>query len=349
MKKVIRSILSVLLAASLLLPCVPVLAADDASDEAVLLEQWQQSRPDETEKKFFDFGNMFKKGRAEEQSISDYNHLRNYLLRYGDRDGDFCYLSRLKYSDDTPYFYIISYSSATDEMIFGGRLVGGSINVYFKITPDYSDGYFLTIGSDFGSTSGGTVYGSATVFPASYVNSLSFTVRDAGGKVISDAEAVKLFNYAFTLCVAEWNDILMASPKITLGNFGFTKLIAPAAIPGGEYATTVTIRNRSNITVDYGTELHISAFAQNLPDGAYLFWLPDPGEGIVLGDSAVFKCWGSCTLYAAIADSNGNILTDVDGNEIFDCEVITVRSGFFQKLLYFFRNLFGIVKTYTQS
>ena len=46
---------------------------------------------------------------------------------------------------------------------------------------------------------------------------------------------------------------------------------------------------------------------------------------------------------------NGKILTDANGNEISESEDVTVKAGFFQKLISFFKNLFGANRIITQA
>ena len=58
---------------------------------------------------------------------------------------------------------------------------------------------------------------------------------------------------------------------------------------------------------------------------------------------------GSVEVAAKLVDSNGNILNDKNGNEISDSQKVSVNSGFFQKLISFFKNLFGINRTVIQA
>ena len=50
----------------------------------------------------------------------------------------------------------------------------------------------------------------------------------------------------------------------------------------------------------------------------------------------------------AIMESNINPYTDVLGDDIVDSEKVTVNDGFFQKLISFFKNLFGMDRTVVQ-
>ena len=43
------------------------------------------------------------------------------------------------------------------------------------------------------------------------------------------------------------------------------------------------------------------------------------------------------------------MLTDKDGNEISDCETVSVNDGFFKRIISFFKNLFGINRTVVQT
>ena len=50
---------------------------------------------------------------------------------------------------------------------------------------------------------------------------------------------------------------------------------------------------------------------------------------------------GSATIAAKVVDKNGNPVKDANGNEITASQSLTSKAGFFQKLVAFFKKLFG--------
>ena len=86
-----------------------------------------------------------------------------------------------------------------------------------------------------------------------------------------------------------------------------------------------------------------------MPTDARVYWYVD---GIMQGEGETFNVRfesGTKTVEVKIVDSNGNVLKNSSGNEIFDSEEVTVKGGFFQKIISFFKNLFRINRTIIQS
>ena len=50
-----------------------------------------------------------------------------------------------------------------------------------------------------------------------------------------------------------------------------------------------------------------------------------------------------------LVDENGVVYQDTNGSEISDSENVTVNNGFFQKIISFFKNLFGMNRIVIQS
>ena len=51
---------------------------------------------------------------------------------------------------------------------------------------------------------------------------------------------------------------------------------------------------------------------------------------------------GNATIYAKLVDTDENIVTNADGEEIFDEITVTSKAGFWQRFISFLKNLFGI-------
>ena len=86
----------------------------------------------------------------------------------------------------------------------------------------------------------------------------------------------------------------------------------------------------------------------NKPENAKIYWYVD---GIKDAEGEIFEISpesSRVTVTAKLVDAGGNAILDSQGNEISDTETVTVKSGFFQKLISFFKNLFGINRTVIQ-
>ena len=111
--------------------------------------------------------------------------------------------------------------------------------------------------------------------------------------------------------------------------------------------TKISIRTPSTTTVSYGFTLNLHANVTDLPDGARIVWSMDgsgfelipSADGMTCGVKSVSK--GSATITAKVVDKNGNAVKDANGNEITASQQLTSKAGFFQKLVAFFKKLFG--------
>ena len=111
--------------------------------------------------------------------------------------------------------------------------------------------------------------------------------------------------------------------------------------------TKISINTPSTTTVSYGFTLNLHANVTDLPDGARIVWSMDgsgfelipSADGMTCGAKSVSK--GSATITAKVVDKNGNAVKDANGNEITASQQLTSKAGFFQKLVAFFKKLFG--------
>lgn len=116
-----------------------------------------------------------------------------------------------------------------------------------------------------------------------------------------------------------------------------------------EITATLKIRNNpGNHTINYGDILRLTAEVTNQPDNTSVWWYVD---GTKKGEGKTFEISpesGSVEVTAKLVDANGMAVRDSDGNEISDSETVTVKSGFFQKIISFFKNLFGLDRSVVQ-
>ena len=122
----------------------------------------------------------------------------------------------------------------------------------------------------------------------------------------------------------------------------FTAVFERIAVP-----TKISINTPSVTTVSYGFTLNLHANVTDLPEGARIIWSMDgsgfelipSADGMTCGVKSVSK--GSATITAKVVDKNGNAVKDANGNEITASQQLTSKAGFFQKLVAFFKKLFG--------
>ena len=116
-----------------------------------------------------------------------------------------------------------------------------------------------------------------------------------------------------------------------------------------EIIATIKIRNNSGTkTINYGETLCLTAETTDQPDNTSVWWYVDrikSGEGNTFEISPKS---GSIEVTAKLVDTNGNVIIDKNNNEIFDSQTVSVKSGFFQKIISFFKNLFGLNRNVVQ-
>ena len=119
-------------------------------------------------------------------------------------------------------------------------------------------------------------------------------------------------------------------------------------VTGSEAGASLSIRKPSITTIKYGDTIKLHADIDGtLPEGAYIEWSANNGNFTVIetdGDVCKItpKSSGDTTFTATVYDKNGNEL-------LSDTQVMTSKAGFFDKLVAFFRGLFGLLKDYEQA
>ena len=112
---------------------------------------------------------------------------------------------------------------------------------------------------------------------------------------------------------------------------------------------TLSIKNNmGSKTINYGETLKLSVNVTNKPANAKIYWYVD---GVKRAEGEVFEISfenGSKIVTVKLVDSNGVVYEDANGNEISDSQTVTVNGGFFQKIISFFKNLFGMNRNVVQ-
>lgn len=120
-------------------------------------------------------------------------------------------------------------------------------------------------------------------------------------------------------------------------------------IPSTEETPTLTISKPSTTTINYGDGIYLRATVENLPEGAVVEWSANNGcfnwsvdaEG---NCTAISNASGTTTFTAKIKLSDETYAIDENGEELIAEVTINSKAGFFQKLIGFFKGLFGLHK-----
>ncbi len=107
------------------------------------------------------------------------------------------------------------------------------------------------------------------------------------------------------------------------------------------------IRNTSQTEIKYGDSIILHADV-DLPEGAKVVWKPSNDNFSYEVSSDGKECSitpvssGDTTFTAYVVDANDEIISEAD------TVTMTSKAGFFQKIIAFFKKLFGLTKTYTE-
>ena len=139
------------------------------------------------------------------------------------------------------------------------------------------------------------------------------------------------------------NDDTVAVFKLASNNENSTQSPEMTIISKSDIAS-VSIKTPSTTTISYGDAIILHADAVNLPAGAHIEWTSNNGnfDMSVSSDGKTCKISpsssGSSTITATIYDASGNAVSK-------DEQTMTSKAGFFDKLVAFFKGLFGLTKT----
>jgi len=179
--------------------------------------------------------------------------------------------------------------------------------------------------------------------------------RDGGYKNLSDGDIVENCLYYVQISFSA-----NSGYRLEFGTTEYTINGTVADTMAGTYTPRVSFFpiNMNNVwvnvpedaTVDYKSNVTVTATASGLPAG-YLVALYDGGNQLAKSDSgtvsySIGKMKESKTLTAKIIDVQGNAQTNTDGILEKDF-TITVKTGLFDKLIAFFKGLFGLLPKIT--
>ena len=138
--------------------------------------------------------------------------------------------------------------------------------------------------------------------------------------------------------------------------------VVPATMPARDVTLTAkfdcvaTLKIKNNPTertVKYGETLRLTTETANVPAGAYVKW-EVAGSGVEMSQNSdgticelTSTSSGTVKVTAKLVDANGNVLSGAYG-EISDSQQVVSKAGIWQKIVSFFKNLFGMNRTIIQ-
>lgn len=144
---------------------------------------------------------------------------------------------------------------------------------------------------------------------------------------------------------------------VTVEEAVIDKLVKPSepTTEKNDYSNVVLrIKNKSSATLSYGDTLRVTAEAVNIPANCELEWSVS-GEGVVITKAEGNTCeiqvasTGTAMLTVTVVDENGEAIRTDNGEKISDSQNITAKAGIFQKIIAFFKKLFGLNKIIVQT
>ncbi len=120
-----------------------------------------------------------------------------------------------------------------------------------------------------------------------------------------------------------------------------------AKLPKEPVKDNSVVKNPSTSSISYGDSIILHVDASKIPEGGYVEWTASNGnfDMDVSSDGTTCKISpsskGDTTFTATVYDANGNAVSA-------DEQVMTSKAGFFDKIIAFFKKLFGLTKTIPQ-
>lgn len=158
--------------------------------------------------------------------------------------------------------------------------------------------------------------------------------------------AAAMFRLSNPECTAAQTQEFLKKSTEDFGETGWDKYYGNGIL---RLNTTIKIKNNNGSnTIDYGETLRLTAIVTGKTGDSKICWYVD---GVKTGEGETFDVTfedGTKTVEAKLVDKDGAVIKNNGGKEIADSETVTVNSGFFRKLISFFKNLFGINRTVVQ-
>lgn len=264
-------------------------------------------------------------------------------------DGDLTFTAQWSASTDTRYSVETYTMNANGEYLLSTQAYTGTTDETVSATPEIAEGFELN-GEK--SVLSGAVAADGSLVLKVYIDRKTYTFTTVVDGVPTSAD------YRYGAAVPA-----PAVPSKQGWSFTGWDNQIPSTMPAENVTltakfsilTTVAIKNNpGSKSINYGETLRLTAITANLPEGAYVKWYVE-GSGVSMSQSADgLTCEvkstssGTATVTAKVVDRNGNAIKNDSGSEISDSQKVVSNAGFWQKIVSFFKNLFGSNRTIVQ-
>lgn len=211
----------------------------------------------------------------------------------------------------------------------------GSVSVNFTVYhEEYTLSYDLNGGTgSFASQSGGKTY---TI----YAHMPQKSGYNFGGWINPDSPADVVYNAGDSITITKNTTLVAVWSEIPP---------EPVKIP------TISFTNTLPSSFNYGDMMIMKVAVTDAPEGAKIVW-ETAGNGVSIsaspdGTSCTVTSTGSgtATVTAKLVDANGSAIKNANGADISVSKEIKSNAGFFQKIISFFKNLFGLNRIVAQA
>lgn len=134
-----------------------------------------------------------------------------------------------------------------------------------------------------------------------------------------------------------------------------TTRISPTTKVVQKNKTNLQIAYSSTTIINYGDTIILHAQVRDKAENTRIEWSV-VGDGVVINPSddgmtcrVTSVSNGSVVVTAKVVDENGEVCTDANGYEISDSRQLTSIGSFWQRIISFFKNLFGISRIILQA
>ena len=141
----------------------------------------------------------------------------------------------------------------------------------------------------------------------------------------------------------QWRDVSIGSGNEYLSNafIHFKDIVSD--VPKEPVRDNAVVKNPSTSTISYGDAIILHVDESKIPAGGRVEWIASNGNFSYKANGATCTISpaksGDTTFTVTIYDANGNPVST-------DEQTMTAKAGFFDKIIAFFKGLFGLSKTY---
>lgn len=168
-----------------------------------------------------------------------------------------------------------------------------------------------------------------------------------------DTEKLTVYHLTDDYKTREKLDVVIENGYVKFETEGFS----PFILANGElsFIDSISIKTPSTTTINYGDTLVLHADIANIPNGAKIEWSVY-GDGVSISPSddgktcaVTSKKSREFTVSMKLVDDNGTVVKNLAGEELVSTQKLSSKAGFFQKIISFLKNLFGMNRVIVQA